>query len=94
MDNILVVLSLTVPAIIALTLNSKTRATLFGMLWFWLLLVVGAQYKLATEPQYDSMAPGATIVLGWLPGVLYAGLCVFTATAFRILRNRLRTTRV
>ena len=85
------VLSLVVPPILAFALRSKVRAMLFGMLWFWLLLVVGAQYNLATDPNYDSIAPGITIVFGWLPGLLYAGLCVLAATCGNILRHKLTT---
>jgi hypothetical protein len=80
-----------VPPILAFALRSKVRAMLFGMLWFWLLLVVGAQYNLATDPNYDSIAPGITIVFGWLPGLLYAGLCGLAATCGNILRHKLTT---
>ena len=39
-------------------------------------MIVAAQYNLATDPEYDNMAPAMTIVAGWLPGAIYASLCV------------------
>ena len=44
-------------------------------------MVAGAQYNLATDPEYNSIAPGVSIVAGWIPGVLYSGLCASIVVA-------------
>ena len=48
-------------------------------------MIVAAQYNLATDPEYDSMAPAISIVVGWFPGVFYSSFCVlvvFLCTLF------------
>lgn len=48
-------------------------------------MIVAAQYNLATDPEYDSMAPAISIVVGWFPGVIYSSFCVlvvFLCTPF------------
>ena len=32
--------------------------------------------KRMDEREYDSMAPGITILVGWIPGLIYSLLCV------------------
>ena len=61
---------------LAVMMRSKDRALCFGTIWFWLLMVAAGKYNLATDPEYDSMAPGISIVAGWIPGVIYTLLCI------------------
>jgi len=56
-------------------------------------MVAGAQYNLATDPEYNSFAPGISIVVGWLPGLVYSGLCVsIVAIASSISRQKTNET--
>lgn len=56
-----------------------------------MLMIAGAQYNLATDPQYNSMAPGISIVAGWVFGLVYSGLCVLLVAAISEFRNRFKT---
>ena len=73
---------------LAIIVRNKARALLYGTVAVWALMVAGAQYNLATDPEYNSMAPGISIVGGWLPGLMYSGMCVsIVAIASAILRR-------
>ncbi|WP_146596793.1 hypothetical protein [Novipirellula galeiformis] len=79
MDTAFAILSFSVPAVFAFTIRSKTRAILWGTIWFWLLMVTAGQYNLASDSQYNSLAPGLSIVAGWIPGLIYALICIAAA---------------
>ena len=65
------------PLAFAIRIRNKALAIFFGAIWFWALMIVAGQYNLATDPEYDSMAPAISIIVGWIPGLIYASLCVF-----------------
>ncbi len=76
-------------------IKNKLRAIFAGTIWVWGLMVVAAQYNLVTDPEYDSMAPATSIAAGWLPGGIYASLCVLVAfvcshalVSFKTRKNR------
>ena len=78
---------------LAIVIRSRGRAILYGTVAIWTLMVAGAQYNLATDPEYNSFAPGISIVVGWLPGLVYSGLCVsIVAIASAILRRNTNET--
>lgn len=63
--------------------------------WHNLGLGVDGCRSLATDPEYDSMAPAISIAAGWLPGGIYASLCVLVAfvcshalVSFKTRKNR------
>ncbi|WP_206036339.1 hypothetical protein, partial [Crateriforma spongiae] len=63
-------------------------AILYGTFSVWALMVAGAQYNLATDPEYNSFAAGISILVGWLPGSMYSALCVsIVAIVSAILRR-------
>ena len=76
MNTVFVLLGLAIPLAFAVMVYSKVRVLIYGTIWIWLLSVVAGQYFLATDPEYDSMAPGITILVGWIPGLIYSLLCV------------------
>ena len=65
------------PLAFTIRIRNKALAIFFGAIWFWALMIVAGQYNLATDPEYDSMAPAISIIAGWIPGLIYASLCVF-----------------
>lgn len=67
---------LIIPPVLAIVIRSRGRAILYGTVAVWALMVAAAQYNLATDPEYNSIAPGISIVGGWLPGLMCSGLCV------------------
>ena len=64
------------PLAFAVRMKNKLLAIFAGTIWVWGLMVFASQYNLATDPEYDSMAPAISIVAGWLPGVIYSSVCV------------------
>ena len=76
MNTLFVLLGLAIPLAFAVMVHSKVRVLIYGTIWIWLLSVVAGQYFLATDPEYDSKAPGITLHVGWFPGLIYSLLCV------------------
>jgi hypothetical protein len=64
------------PLAFAMRIKKKLLAVFAGTIWVWGLMIVAGQYNLVTDPEYDSMAPAISMVAGWVPGVIYASLCV------------------
>ncbi len=64
------------PLAFAFRIRNKILAICLGTIWFWFLMVVAALYNLANDPEYDSFAPAISIVVGWLPGLIYTSMCV------------------
>ncbi|MCU0717720.1 MAG: hypothetical protein MUD03_16495 [Pirellula sp.] len=88
MSIVLAILAITIPPMLAIVIRNRVRAIRGGTIAFWILMVVGAQYSLATNSKYNSIAPGISVVAGWLPGVLYSGICVsIVATASAMSRR-------
>lgn len=54
----------------------------------WGLMIAGAQHNLATDSEYDSIAPGISIVGGWIPGLMYSGLCVSIVAVASMIWHR------
>lgn len=59
------------PPILFVAVRNRLRAAIYSVTALWLLLISGAQYHLAYTPDYNSIAPGLTLVLGWLPSTVY-----------------------
>ena len=79
MNVLFQVLALATPLLLALVLSSRIRAVLLGTLWVWIVMVVASLFWLATDLDYNSVAPGIALIAGWVPGLLYSTLCVLTA---------------
>jgi len=73
-DAILGILAFIVPPILVATMSRRRLAFLVGTLWVWGLMVAAGEYNLATDPEYDSIAPGVSIVFGWVIGAMYTGI--------------------
>ena len=65
------VASLVAPPLLILLMESKRLAFVLGAIWFWGMAQVGCEHALATDPEYDSIAPGLNLFFGWLFGGLY-----------------------
>lgn len=90
MNSLFVVLSLAIPMVLAIVVRSESRSIVYGTVSVWVLMVAGTQYNLATDPQYDSLVPGISIVAGWIPGLIYSVLCVSIVTAISMVSRRLK----
>jgi hypothetical protein len=90
-NSLFAVLSLAIPMVLAVVVRSASRSIVYGTVAVWVLMVAGAQYNRATDPQYDSLVPGISIVAGWIPGLIYSGLCVSMVTAVLMVSRRLKS---
>lgn len=54
----------------------------------WGLMVVGGEYHLATDPEYDSITPGLSIVFGWLFGGIYSLPWLMVALVIDLMKRR------
>lgn len=92
MDTVFPILSIVVPPVLASTLRSRIRAIFWGTIWIWFLMIAATQYHVAHDLEYDSIAPGLAIIVGWFLGLVYTSLCVLAvmiATAiFRWMATR------
>ena len=73
-DAAMIIAFLALPPFLFFTVRNRLRAFVYATLVLWVLMIVGGQYRLAYTPGYDSMAPGLSIVAGWLPASIYAGI--------------------
>lgn len=85
LDLIYVSSAFLVPLWFAVRISNKLIAIGLGTVWVWGLMILSGQYNLATDPNYDSFAPGLSIGIGWLPGLIYASLCVLFDFILRVL---------
>lgn len=70
-DRAMLVVTLVVPPILVLAMRRPWLGFALGTVWFWGMLVLAGEYHLATDPGYDSIAPGLSIILGWWFGAFY-----------------------
>ena len=75
MQNAMLAAAILIPLVVGLGLRNKWRAVAVGALAFYGIGVAATQYSIATDPNYDSFAPAAWVVIGWVPAILYSGLC-------------------
>lgn len=76
--------ALSLPPAFIFLIPSKLRGFVYAVLTFWGLTVVGSQYHLAYTPDYNSMAPGISIVAGWIPGIAYTTIWLAIASQLTI----------
>ncbi len=93
MEAILQALAFSIPLLLAFLLPSRFRAIVMGTIWVWIVLVTACEYRLATDPEYDSIAPGIAIVAGWIPGLVYSSLCVLVSTVVQSIRGMIGSSR-
>ena len=84
----MLVAALAIPLVVGLCFHNKWLAFVVGAVSFYGLTVWIGQYNRATDPQYDSIAPAIWIVFGWVPAVLYSGLCSIWGLLRRKARQR------
>ncbi len=87
-DLLMTVVTLAMPPILFLLLRSKLRSFLYSVAFFWMMLIAGGQYHLAYTPGYDSVAPGLSIVAGWIPAVIYASFVLAVSTMFEYVNPK------
>lgn len=88
MQSAIMLAAILIPLIVSFGLRNKWLAFAVGALTFYGLGVAATQYTLATDPNYDSFGPGLWVVFGWVPAILYSGLCAIWGALRR--RARLR----
>ena len=73
---------LAAPPVLFVVCRHRLRAVIYSAVTLWLLMIAGAQYRRAWTPDYDSIAPGLTLITGWLPSIVYTliWLGVFSLT--------------
>ena len=74
LDRAMMIAFLALPPFLFFTVRNRLRAFIYATLALWMLMIVGGQQRLAYTPGYDSIAPGLSIVAGWLPASIYAGI--------------------
>lgn len=87
-DSLFQILALSVPPLLALIMASRARAVVLGTVWVWIIMVTACQYRLATDPNYDSFAPSIAWIAGWVPGLVYSTMCVLAAVIVKSLVRR------
>jgi len=70
-DLVMTVAFLVTPPVLLAIVRHRFRAVTYSIVALWLLMIAGSQYHLAYTPDYDSFAPGLTVVIGWLPSTVY-----------------------
>ena len=70
---------ITPPILIFGVVRSRARAFAYSVVLLWLLMIVGGQFHLAFTPDYNSVSPVISIVAGWIPASIYAGIWVAIA---------------
>ncbi len=87
-DQAMVVATLAVPPMLAFAMKKTWLGYLSGVAWVWGMMVAGGAYHLATDPQYDSIAPGLSVVFGWFFGAVYGAPWFGLALAVRAWQRR------
>ncbi len=90
MPPILSAIALMLPLLLAVILQNKVRALIYGTVTFWVCIIIGTQHNLSSDPNYQSVAPGISIVSGWLPGVGYSMICILLVSGIKLLQQRFR----
>ena len=72
-DIALTVVSLASVPLTIFLVNSRMRGFVYSVVTFWAMLLVGANYHLAFDAEYEGITPGLVIFFGWWPGVIYSG---------------------
>ena len=62
---------LLLPPLLIFLVRNRLRGFVYSVMSLWLLMITGGQYHLAYTPNYDSIAPGISIVAGWIPASIY-----------------------
>ncbi len=73
---------LILPPILCFLVQNRIRVFIYSVISLWLLMIVGGQYHLAYTPNFNSFAPGISIVAGWVPASLYSGIWLGIALIF------------
>ena len=60
-----------VPPVLLILSKRKVLVLIMVVLWFWGMMVLSCEYQLATNPDYDSIAPGISVLFGWFFGLFY-----------------------
>ena len=87
LDTILAAVALATPPVLIFAIGNRFRAFIWSVVIIWLLAVVGAQYHLAYTPGYDSIAPGLSLIVGWIPAALYSSIWILVAVAIKWYRE-------
>lgn len=77
-----------IPPVLILTMRKRWLGFLLAVVWCWGLMVVGGEYHLATDPEYDSITPGLSIVFGWLFGGIYSLPWLMVALVIDLMKRR------
>jgi hypothetical protein len=77
-----------VPPVLIILSDRKVLPLLIGVLWFWGMMVLSCEYTLATDPEYDSIAPGIIVFFGWLLGLWYCVPCYAISLAIKSRRQK------
>ena len=70
-DLLMTAVFLVTPPVLLAALRHRVRAVIYSVVALWLLMIAGSQYHLAYTPDYNSVAPDLSVVVGWFPSTLY-----------------------
>ena len=87
MNTALFVAAVAGPPLVAFTVPHAGRAFVYGTAWVWALMIGASHHHLATDPEYNSFAPGLSLLCGWFSGGVYTAPWVIVAAAARRVRR-------
>jgi len=88
MEIALVAAAFLVPPALIMFSKRKVLPLLIGVLWFWGMMVLTCEYQLATDPEYDSIAPGISVFFGWFFGLWYCSPFYAISLAIKSRRKK------
>jgi hypothetical protein len=88
LDIPLILAALILPVWIILKSKRIVVAVILSSILFWNLLLAACAFVSATDPQYDSFAPGIAVYFGWFMGLVYSIFLAAITLAVRSQRNR------
>jgi len=88
MEIALAVAAFLVPPLLIILSDRKVLPLIIGVLWFWGMMVLTCEYKLATDPEYDSIAPGISVFFGWFFGLWYCAPFYAISLAIKSRRQK------
>ncbi len=87
-EIILAVLTFLLPPVPLFVIKNKILGFIFGSVVCWILLVASAEYNLATDIEYNSIAPAISLLFGWVIGAIYCSFWLVIVLVWQNYKNR------
>jgi len=77
-----------VPPVFLILSKRKVLVFILVVIWFWGMMMLSCEYQLATNPDYDSIAPGISVLFGWMFGLFYCAPWFAIALVIKSYRKK------